>query len=103
MRTIEEARAADARAKAAFFAGTRDKHPHGASARIIPGEMSSRANDATDHRFSEWGNAASADHEQWLSLPRGAVRAILLAVKPGDRGDDWRRLMRLAGLMPLTE
>lgn len=59
--------------------------------------------DASDVRFSEWGNAASGEHEEWLSLPRGAVRAVLLAVKPEDRGTEWRRLMRLSGLMPLTE
>jgi hypothetical protein len=88
MRTIEEARAVDAKALAAFYAGQTEKHPHGLSGRrwmLLPENGKSCWDTSREGvRFSEWGQycadpvpvseVATLRHE--LALARAEIAAL---------------------------
>jgi hypothetical protein len=61
------ARAQDAKAKAAFYAGETDRHPHGASCFITAPEDDRRCTDAASPEHGEWCATAGHDYytEKW--------------------------------------
>ena len=65
--TLLAARAQDARAKAAFYAGETDRHPHGASRYITAPEDDRHCDDAAMLEHGEWCHGAGHDYyrETW--------------------------------------
>lgn len=63
--SVLEARERDAKAKALFYSGATDTHPHGLSGKrwVIPPECGQDCRDTSraGWKFSEWGNAAGYD------------------------------------------